>query len=366
MSQSHPPSKDPRRLIRDAEGWNTGPIPRLLGEQPVTPASLFFTRSHAPIPAVDPLRWRLWVTGLVRRPLQLSLAELQGGFGHHEVTATVACAGLRRAELESVRPVTGELPWGTEAISTGRWTGVPLAEVLSRAGVEHGAAHVEFTGLDEVERSDRSFGFGGSIPLAKAMAREVLLAFELNGAPLPSEHGFPLRALVPGYFGARSVKWLGKISVRPDPSTNYFQTQAYRVQRIPTADDPRDVSGGTELGELTLNAAILSPDGGTVLPTGETIVTGWALSHAGAPPVRVEVSPDAGLHWVSAELSEGDGPWAWRWWRAVVRLGPGRHTLVARAFDAEGRGQPGELAEVWNVKGYANNAWHRVAVTVAG
>jgi sulfite oxidase len=364
MSQSNP-SKDPRRLIRDPEGWNAGPVPRLLGEHPVTPASLFFTRSHAPVPAVDPLRWRLKVTGMVQRSFELTLEELTTGFGRHEVTATLVCAGLRRAELESVRPVPGELPWGTEAISTGRWSGAPLAEVLSRAGVAPGAAHVEFTGLDKVERGGQRFGFGGSVPLAKAMGREVLLAFELNGAPLPPEHGYPVRALVPGYFGARSVKWLGEICVTRDPSANYFQSQAYRIQRVPPAGNPRDVSGGTELGELGLNAVILSPDGSSVLPPGETIVTGWALSAGDTPPVRVEVSTDAGRHWVSAALSEGEGSWAWRQWRAVVRLGPGTHTLVVRAFDAEGRGQPGELADVWNVKGYANNAWHRIPVTVA-
>jgi len=365
MPESNSPSKDPRRLIRDPEGWNAGPIPRLLGEHAVTPASLFFTRSHAPIPALDPRQWRLKVTGLVGRPLEFSLEELRAGFAHHSMTATLVCAGLRRSELEAFRPVPGELPWGSEAISTGRWTGVALADVLSGAGVAPGAAHVEFTGLDRVERDDRRFGFGGSVPLAKAMAGEVLLAFELNGAPLPPEHGFPLRALVPGYFGARSVKWLGEVTVTASPSANYFQTQAYRIQRVPPADNPRDVSGGTELGELVLNAVIVSPDDSEVVRPGETTVSGWAVAAGGAPATRVEVSPDAGRHWVVAELSAGEGPWAWRLWRATLRLEPGRRTLVARAFDAEGRGQPGELAEVWNVKGYANNVWHRVTVTVA-
>jgi sulfite oxidase len=315
---------------------------------------------------VDPFLWRLRVTGLVERSLELTLDELRTGFTSRDVTATLACAGLRRAELATVRPVPGELPWGTEAIGTGRWTGVPLAEVLSRAGVAPGAAHVHFTGLDQVERDGRVFGFGGSVPLAKAMDGEVLLARELNGARLPQEHGYPLRALVPGFYGARSVKWLGEISVAADPSTNYFQTQAYRIQRVPPATNPRDVSGGIELAELALNAVIVTPEEAMVLPPGETTVTGWALSGGASPPARVEVSPDAGRQWVTAELSEGDGPWAWRLWRATLRLGPGQHTLVARAFDAAGRGQPSELAEVWNVKGYANNAWHRVAVTVAG
>lgn len=359
-----PPTKDPRRLVHDPQGWNAGPLPALLGGQPVTPASLFFTRSHAPIPTLDPRRWRLRVGGLVRRPLELSLAELTGGFPRREVAATVACAGLRRAELNAVRPVEGELPWGNEAISTGRWGGVALAEVLDRAGVRAEGEHVEFTGLDEVERGERRFGFGGSVPLAKALAPEVLLAFELNGAPLPPEHGFPLRAIVPGYFGARSVKWLGEVTVRADPSPNYFQTRAYRVQRTETPGDPRDVSNGTPLGELILNSAILFPSAGGSLPAGEAVVTGWAVAGAGRRLSRVELSADDGRSWATVELAPEHGPWAWRLWRAPVRLSPGSHTLVVRAFDAVGEGQPPELRAVWNVKGYANNAWQRVPVTV--
>jgi sulfite oxidase len=357
--------RDSRQVVKDAEGWNSGPPASLLGEQFVTPAPLFFTRSHAPVPELDPSTWRLRVHGLVRRPLELGLDALRDRFPRAEVTATLACAGLRRTELLAVRPVPGELPWGPEAVSTGTWAGVSLTDVLVAAGHEDGGTHVEFIGRDDVTRSERRFGFGGSIPLGKAMSREVLLAFELNGSPLPPEHGFPLRAVVPGYYGARSVKWLGEVVVRADPSSNYFQRQAYRVLRTPDPNDPRDVSQGAPLGELALNAAILSPGPGEQLRPGDTEIRGWSMGRGGGAVGRVEVSRDGGQSWIEADLCGPPLPWCWRLWRARIHLPLGRHTLVVRAFDQTGAGQPERLEDVWNVKGYANNAWHRVSVDVS-
>jgi len=354
--------RDRRQQVRDAEGWNFGPPPALLAENFITPASLFFTRSHAPVPSGDASSWRLQVGGLVRRPLDLDLDRLRQDFPRTEVTATLACAGLRRTELLAVRPIPGELPWGPEAMGTGRWNGVSLADVLAAAEPEPAAAHVEFVGRDDVARADRRFGFGGSVPLSKAMSREVLLAWELNGAPLPPQHGFPLRAVVPGHYGARSVKWLGQVVLRPDPSSNYFQTRAYRVLSTPDPADPRDVSNGLPLGELVLNAAIVSPADGARIHAGQVEVNGWAIGRGGDAVGRVEVSPDGGVTWVNAELLGAPLAWCWRLWRARVRLRLGEQTLVARAFGLDGAGQPERLEQVWNVKGYANNAWHRVTV----
>lgn len=350
-------------LVKDPDGLNTGPPPGLLTD-PITPTAILFTRSHAPVPHVDAASYRLRVSGLVRNPLELSLADL-AGFARREETATLICAGLRRSELEAVRPVPGELLWGAEPVGTGVWSGVPLREVLAQAQVMGPASHVEFIGLDQVERGGKVFGFGGSVPLEKATGTEVLLADRLNNLPLPAEHGFPLRALVPGYYGARSVKWLGEIVVREGGSANYFQTQAYRVLATPRSDDPRAVRDGTELGELVLNSVISAPESGARVPPGRCVMSGWAIGPGGQALARVEVSPDGGSSWSEAQVLPADGDFAWRHWRATVNLTSGRHTLVVRAFDKKGRGQPAELAEVWNVKGYANNAWHRVAVTAA-
>ena len=273
-------------------------------------------------------------------------------------------AGLRRDELVTHRPVPGELLWGADAIGTGWWSGVSLQDVLMAAGVTDEARHVAFTGLDQVDRHDRRFGFGGSIPLDKALSPEVLLAFALNGEPLPPEHGLPLRAVVPGFIGARSVKWLGEIAVQATPSANYFQTEAYRVLREPDPINPRDVTAGEPLGAAQLNAVIVSPSTGATLLPGPVEVTGWAFGGDTARVARVDVSPDGGATWVRATLDDQVSPWSWSFWRASVTLLSGSHTLVARAWDQAGNSQSAHLADVWNVKGYANTAWHRVTVGV--
>lgn len=354
------PIANGRRLIHDAEGLNTGVWP-VRADRLVTPTDQFFTRSHAPIPRIDPAAWRLEVDGLVARPRSFTLGDL-AGLARRSVTATLVCAGLRRDEFLSLGPLPGETSWGPEPISTGEWTGIPLRELLETVGVAAGAGYVEFVGLDQVERHGHRFGFGGSIDLAKALSDEVLLASELNGAPLPAAHGFPLRAVVAGWIGARSVKWLGRVTLTAEPSRNYFQNKAYRVQREINASDPRDVSAGVELSGVPLNAVIVDPTPAEVVPAGRVVVRGWAMGSEGRPPTAVEVSPNAGEDWVPARIHAGGAAWAWVLWEAAVDLSRGRHTLAVRATDDTGVMQPRTLNETWNVKGYGNNAWHRVAI----
>jgi sulfite oxidase len=352
------------RLLHDPSGLNSGTWPVVTPSHFITPLERFFTRSHAPVPLIDPATWTLEVEGLVRRPVAFSLDELTGAFPRQSVDASLVCAGLRRAEFLSLGPLPGELPWGSEPVSTGSWVGVPLDEVLRAAGVETGAAYVEFTGLDQVERESRRFGFGGSIDLDKAMSGEVLLATELNGAPLPPMHGFPLRAVVPGWIGARSVKWLGRITLLAEPSDNYFQSKAYRTQREVDPGKPRDVSAGDALGEVPLNAIIVEPPDGADVEAGAVTVRGWAMGSANRPLVSVEVSSDGGSAWRQARITVPGTEWTWSFWEAVIPLDPGPHVLAVRATDRAGVTQPAELSETWNVKGYANNAWHRVAIVV--
>jgi sulfite oxidase len=352
---------DGRKLVHDAEGLNTAVWP-VRADRVVTPVDQFFTRSHAPVPRIDPTDWRLEVDGLVDRPRSFSLEELRGTFPRRSVTATLVCAGLRRDEFLSLGPLPGELPWGPEAVSTGEWTGVALCDLLRAVGVGERARHVQFIGLDEVERHGHRFGFGGSIDLAKALSAEVLLASELNGAPLPAVHGFPIRVVVPGWIGARSVKWLGRITLAEEPSMNYFQSKAYRVQRELNPRDPRDVSAGVAMSVVPLNAVILDPTPDGVVPAGRVRVRGWAMGSEGRPPTAVEVSPNDGEDWVAARVAVEGAAWTWSLWEATLELARGRHTLAARATDGTGATQPRTLGETWNVKGYGNNAWHRVAI----
>jgi sulfite oxidase len=349
------------RLVHDPEGLNTAVWP-IEADQLVTPVERFFTRSHAPAPDIDPTTWRLEIDGLVDRPRSLSLEELVDAFPRREVVATLVCAGLRRDEFLGLGPMAGELPWGPEAISTGRWSGIGLADVLREVGVQDSARHVEFIGLDRVERQGSRFGLGGSVDLGKGLSQEVLLATELNSFPLPAAHGFPLRAVVPGWIGARSVKWLGRITLRSDPSPNYFQSKAYRFQRERNPNDPRDVSGGVALTRVPLNAVILNPTAEQVVPAGRVQVRGWAIGSGGSPLTSIELSSNSGVDWTRAVIVAGGERWTWTLWKAAVELKPGSHSLVVRATDSSGATQPAHVNATWNVKGYNNNAWHRVTI----
>jgi sulfite oxidase len=313
----------------------------------VTPTDLFFVRNHGGIPAVDPDAYRLPVGGDVRTPLVLSLREVRDGFPRVAVTATIACAGNRRSELSRLAAVPDALPWGPGAIGNAVWAGARLADVLAAAGFGAQAGHVAFTGLDRAVAEGRAQSFEGSIPIDKALSPEVLLAYEMNGEPLPPEHGFPLRVIAPGYVGARSVKWLAGISVQRAPSTSFFQIRDYALR-------------GEPLGEQALNSAFCLPADGALVPGARIAVAGYALAGGDRRLERVEVSADGGSSWAPTRLGEG-GDWSWRLWSGEVELAPGLHELVVRAWD--GSAQPETVAAVWNERGYMNNAWHRVQVT---
>jgi sulfite oxidase len=350
----------PHRRLYDE--LNEGTQPRISAESLITPTAEFFQRSHAPVPAIDPDAWRLRVEGLLRRPATYSMHDLVR-FPRVEIDATIVCAGLRRVELLAHHPIPGELPWGSDAASTGRWSGFRLSDLLQEAGVLEQARHVEFLGLDQVERSESRFGFGSSIEMRKALGGDVILATHLNGEPLPPVHGFPLRVVVPGWIGARSVKWLGRITVQESPSSNYFQQNAYRIQRLVHADRPRNVADGWPMDQVPINAIIIEPKTGSVVPSGPVRVRGWAIGSGCRPLVGVEVSSSGTSGWARAEMVAPGGTWTWSFWEAVVDLSPGSHVLCARALDETGS-MPSAVEDTWNVKGYGNNAWYRTTITV--
>ncbi len=247
-------------------------------------------------------------------------------------------------------------------MSNAEWSGVPLKEVLAAAGARPGVRHAAFTGLDETERHGHRFSFGGSIPVGKAAHPEVLLADTMNGEPLPPVHGAPLRVVVPGYIGARSVKWLSRITLQETPSDNYFQATAYRL--FPPHFGPDNVvwEQGLMLGEAPINSVILSPAEEDAVPAGRVVVRGWALAGGDRQVARVEVSAEGGKTWTVADLDTEDGDYTWRLWEAALELGPGDHEIACRAWDTAAQTQPEHASQVWNFKGYANNAWHRVRV----
>ena len=360
MKQS---DKHPSMIVHERQPFNAEtPLVRLRRSF-LTPEDLFFSRNHGSIPNVDPDVYRLSVGGLVDGPLELSMGDLRG-LPKQEVVAVMECAGNRRDGLFEVAPIPGETPWGAGAIGNARWAGVPLREVLQEAGVGEGARHAAFAGLDEVEGDGGRFNYGGSIPLEKALGPEVLLAYEMNGEPLPREHGFPLRVVAPGYVGARSVKWLSSVTLQDDPSDNHYQTREYKLFPPGVTEETADLSEGMMLGELQVNAAICEPEEGARLTAGTVFVRGYATAGGGRRVRRVDVSADEGGTWTQADLREGaDDPWAWSLWEATLKLGPGEHRIVVRALDSSAATQPATAQEVWNFKGYANNSWHGVGVT---
>jgi sulfite oxidase len=350
-------------IVHTVEPLNAEPPRAVLGENDLTGADTFYVRNHGPIPDIQPDSWRLRVGGLVDRPLELPLAALRDGFARHDVVAALECAGNRRAGLMMVRDIPGQEPWGPGAAGNARWTGARLADVLAAAGMGGGAGHVAFQGPDVSELASPPQPFGASIPLGKALSGEVLLAYAMNGQPLSRVHGAPVRVVVPGYIGARSVKWVEQITVQAQPSANFFQTS---YQLLPAEADP-DRAGpgdGFSLGPLAVNAAILAPDEEATVPVGPVTVAGYALAGDDRRVARVDISADGGHSWRQASLEKELSPWSWRRWHATLDLPPGQADVAVRAWDSAACLQPENEADVWNPKGYVNNAWARLRLAV--
>lgn len=358
------PGKSPTNIIHGEDPLNLESPPGSLADNFVTPSSLFFVRTHGSVPEVDAGRYSLTISGLAERPMILTLQEIKER-PRKELTATLHCAGNRRAELMEHRPIPGETPWGVGAIGNARWAGASLRDLLREAGAQNAARHVAFTGLDEVNPDGQTTRFGGSIPLHKALEPDVLLAYEMNGEPLSAEHGFPLRAVVPGYIGARSVKWLSSMELRSIPSVNHYQSNDYKLYPKDAEPGESHPSEGEALGDLCVNSAICRPAEGQTVASGRISVAGYAITGGGREIERVEVSADGGKTWTQATLKEGgEEPRAWRLWEAEPKPAEAQEwiRLAVRARDTSGEIQPDSVERTWNPKGYVNNAYHRVNV----
>lgn len=359
---AQPAGKD--LIVRSPDPFNAEPPLDALILDEATPTKYFYVRNHGLTPKVDLPAFKLRLEGLVRRPADLTLAEIRDRFSQKTTTATLTCAGNRRQEMSAIKPIGG-VQWDAGAIGTAQWSGATLADVLKSAELQEGAKHVWFEGLDPIKEKDGSVApFGGSIPLDKALAADspALLAHAMNGAPLTAEHGFPLRTLVPGFIGARSVKWLTKITVSDRPSPNHYVAEAYKIVQ---SDDKAELAAAEPIYAYAVNAALCSPRASTRLNGGRTLISGYALP-AGLPNctiAKVEISRDSGRTWTTAVLKGDARPYSWQLWGAILDLPAGKHDLVVRATDSLGNTMPEHCP--WNFKGYLHNAWHRVTVEVA-
>ena len=319
----------------------------------VTPLGLHYLLTHYDIPFVDPATWRLEVAELVKHPLSLSL---EGVRARPSVThrVTMECAGNGRARLLP-RPVSQ--PWLHEAVGTMEWTGTPLSALLREAGLGAAASDVVFTGSDHgVERGTEQ-DYQRGLALDEALRDDVLLAYECNGVPLPPQHGFPLRLLVPGWYGMASVKWLRSVEIVDAPFEGY-QQNAYRLRQ--ESDEP-----GVAVTRIEPRALVVPPGSPDFLsrrrflPTGAHLLEGRAWSGWGEV-TRVEVTIDGGTTWQVATLEAVAGRFAWRRWTFLWTAETGLHVISARATDATGRTQPAEPP--WNRGGFANTSPQRVEV----
>jgi sulfane dehydrogenase subunit SoxC len=326
-------------------------------EAPITPIGLHYLLTHYDIPLVDAESWRLELGGLVERPLALTLGELAERPAL-ELAITMECAGNGRALL-TPRPFSQ--PWLYEAVGTAVWKGVSLAALLEEAGVRDGAAEVVFTGLDRGHEGGGPQRYERSLAVAEALSGDALLAYEMNGQPLPPQHGFPLRLVVPGWYGMTSVKWLTRIVASDRAFTGHQQARAYRIRQ-------HEDEEGTPLTRI-LPRALMIPPGVPEFPSrhrllapGTCVLRGRAWSGFGSIEA-VDVSTDGGSTWQEAKLERDvDSRWAWCRWCFDWKAAPGEHVLLCAARDDAGNAQP--LEPEWNLGGYANNAVQRVRVTV--
>jgi DMSO/TMAO reductase YedYZ molybdopterin-dependent catalytic subunit len=320
----------------------------------VMPNAHFYVRNHFQIPNLDPAAFRLAVGGLVERPLNLSLRDLHN-MPSQTRFVTLECAGNGRTNFDP--PIEGE-KWNLGAVSTAEWTGVTLAEVLDRAGVRTGATEVMFRGADggTVEGHAGPLRFERSLQLDHARDPDVLLAYAMNGEPLPIQHGYPVRLVVPGWYAVASVKWLTEIELIDRPFAGHYQVDKYWYEC------ERD--GQTVREPVTLQrvrALITEPAPDQEVRRGELAIRGVAWSGA-AQIARVEISVGEGS-WQEAHLVSERKRHSWQWWELITQAHePGVVTLRARATDLAGRTQP-ERAE-WNRLGYGNNAIHEVPARI--
>src|SRR5271163_4714062 len=325
----------------------------------LTPVPHFFVRNHMHEPSeLDAHDWRLAIGGEVEKPITLSLSDLSK-LETHSVVNTLECAGNGRSLH---RPQVPGIQWGKGAVGTARFSGPRLRDVLQRAGVKPTGKHVMFRGLDEVP--GKVPPFIRSIPIEKALDEDTLIATHMNGSPLTKHHGFPARALVPGWIGAASCKWITEIKLLEAEFVGNFMSPAYRFPNQPVqpgdAVKPEDTH---PLTALSVKSVISGPADGASLKAGKLSVPGAAWAGE-ADIAKVEISIDGGATWSPAKLDREQSHYAWRLWTYDWKVGkPGDYSILSRATDSQGRTQP--PTPVWNPSGYLYNAVDQVKIHVS-
>ncbi|GLB35500.1 putative molybdopterin binding oxidoreductase [Lyophyllum shimeji] len=333
-----------------------------------------FVRNHGGVPDIEEDAYELEIAGLVKHRVKLSLKDLKdpNKFPQEEVTITLQCSGTRRIEQITQYPGDGDelinAPWSEGAIGTAVWRGVPLKKVLKLAcgGVLPECRHLEFIGADTYVKKNNIYNYAVSVPWRKVRqaSEEVLLAWEMNGEPLPKMHGAPLRVVVAGYIGARSVKWVYRINALQDPSWGPVQRQEYLYYTPQLGKQNIKFSNGFSIGQMPVSSAIIYPqEKDVIIHDGKIALQGWAYSGGGNWVERVEVSPDGGTVWYAVQPEDMTEKHyhAWRLWKIAVPVeAEGWLEFCVRTWDSSCNTEPTFVRDTWNWELHVTSSCHRI------
>ncbi|XP_003740501.1 sulfite oxidase [Galendromus occidentalis] len=370
------PVRHPALKPASLKPFNAEPPLKILAERFLTPNSLFYVRHHLPVPDPSPAEYALEVEGIgIEGTKTLTLEDLKTKFPKVTITAALQCAGNRRSEQNKIKKVKG-LDWGAAAIGNATWSGARLTDVLAYLRVDCNDPRIQHVIFDGLDLDPTGKPYGASVTARRALnpGNDVILAYEMNGETLPRDHGYPVRAIVPGVVGARNVKWLGRIVLSEIESDSHWQQNDYKGF-CPSVDwDTVDFKKAPAIEELPVVSSICDPADGSEVPIvdGKVFLRGYAWSGGGRKIVRVDVSADGGKTWCEAELVEQEKnthhfrTWSWTIWQARVPVKPGQKEveLVSKAVDASYNSQPDTVEPLWNLRGVLNNSWSRVKVTL--
>ncbi|CAL9769004.1 unnamed protein product [Musa acuminata subsp. burmannicoides] len=375
---SQEPPRHPSLKVNSKEPFNAEPHRAALLSY-ITPIDFFYKRNHGPIPVVDDIeRYNVTIGGLVEKPLEISMFEIRR-LPKYNVVATLQCAGNRRTEMSKARTVKG-VGWDVSAIGNAIWGGAKLADVLELVGISKyssfsalGGKHVEFVSIDKC-KEENGGPYKASISLRQAANPEadVLLAYEMNGEILNRDHGYPLRVIVPGVIGARSVKWLDHINIIEDECQGFFMQKDYKM--FPPSVNWDNINWLTRKAQMDfpVQCAICSLEDVDVVNQVKATIAGYAVSGGGRGIERVDISVDGGKTWLEAERYQrrnipyqsddmNNDKWAWVLFKATVDI-PENAVIIAKAVDTASNVQPEKVDAIWNLRGILNTSWHKVQV----
>lgn len=378
---SEEPPRHPCLKINAKEPFNAEPPRSALITSYVTPVDFFYKRNHGPIPVVDDIeRYCFSINGLIEKPKELFMKDIWN-LPKYNVTAVLQCAGNRRTAMSKTRTVKG-VGWDVSAIGNAVWGGAKLADVLELIGIPKltsvtpwGGKHVEFVSIDKC-KEENGGPYKASIPLSQATNPEadVLLAYEMNGETLNRDHGYPLRVVVPGVIGARSVKWLDSINIDAEVCQGFFMQKDYKMFPPSVNWENIDWSSRRPQMDFPVQCVICSLEDVNVVKHGKIAIKGYAVSGGGRGIERVDVSIDGGKTWLEASRyqkpgipynsdDESSDKWAWVFFEAEADIPPSAE-IVAKAVDSAANVQPENVEVIWNLRGILNTSWHRVHVRV--